>query len=129
MSQFTALTRFLPIITRGDFATWIVHPEQLPLVNYGVEYCRLRDAIENLPEQHQEMDLYNYQGILEEQGIQATALRTVDVRQLDARTVMAMLVAVYRGERFCDGLIMSFLEEGCIQRWLERLQELDGEEQ
>lgn len=38
---------------------------------------------------------------------------------------MALLVGVIRAERFSDGgVLMPFLREGIIQRWLDRLEML-----
>ena len=128
MRDFCTLTKHLEIIGQEDFGKWIVNPDQLPFVNYGEEIYRLRDAIADLPGQHPEMNLYEYQAILKEQGLGGVSIKEVDVSHFDARTVAALLVAAYREERFCDGYLMDCLEKGCIQRWLQRLQELDGAE-
>ena len=45
---------------------------------------------------------------------------TVD---LDANAVLAMLMGIIRMERFCDGLILSCLKEGKIQKLLQRLRD------
>ena len=38
--------------------------------------------------------------------------------------MMSILGAV-RAERFCDGVLLGFFENGSIARWIERLKELD----
>lgn len=45
------------------------------------------------------------------------------------RAVMALIVASMRGERFCDGFLLRLLNEGCVVKWLKRLDEIDGNEQ
>ena len=127
MKDFSELTKFLATLPREQekMGQWVLAEGQLPFVSYGEAVYPLRDAIAALPEQHPDMNLYEYQAILEEKGLKGVALDTVAVTQLDARTVAAMLVAVWREERFSDGLLLSYLEKGCIQRWLERLQALE----
>lgn len=44
---------------------------------------------------------------------------------LDARTVLALLIGAIRADRFCEGALLGFMKSGAIQRWLGRLKELD----
>lgn len=44
----------------------------------------------------------------------------------DGICVMALLLGAVRTERFCDGALLGFFQKGSIQRWLERLKEIDG---
>ena len=39
---------------------------------------------------------------------------------------MALIMAAVRAERFCDGALKEFFENGSIEKWLLRLKELDG---
>lgn len=39
--------------------------------------------------------------------------------------VMALLMGAVRAERFCDGALKEFVENGSITKWLERLIERD----
>ena len=48
-----------------------------------------------------------------------------DVSSMDAKGVFALLVGAVREERFCDGALLEYYENGCILRWLERLAEID----
>ena len=54
-------------------------------------------------------------------------MRYADVSALDGRTVMALLVGAVRAERFCDGALLAFCEDGSVAKWLQRLKELDEE--
>lgn len=72
---------------------------------------------ENTPD----FELNMYGKILERNNIvwNSTSMRIADVSELDAWCVMALLVAVIRAERFRDGgVLLPFLREGIIQRWL-----------
>ena len=33
-----------------------------------------------------------------------------------------------RAERFCDGVLLEFFKNGCISKWLSRLQEIDQQQ-
>ena len=52
-------------------------------------------------------------------------MRNADVSSLDGRTVMAMILGVIRADRFCEGALLAFLEDGIISKWLSRLYSLD----
>jgi hypothetical protein len=48
------------------------------------------------------------------------------VSDLDGQAVMALLLGAVRAERFCDGALLGFFEDGSIRRWLLRLREIDN---
>ena len=48
-----------------------------------------------------------------------------DNQKLDDKAIMAVLTCIVRQERFCDGLILSCLENGTIQNLLKRLKDFD----
>ena len=52
-------------------------------------------------------------------------MTTAVIENLDAKCILAMILGAIRAERFCDGALLGFLEEGSIARWLERLEALD----
>ena len=56
-------------------------------------------------------------------------IETTDIDKLNAEAIMALLMWVVRGERFCDGLILSHLKEGRIQALLQRLKTIDSVEE
>ena len=39
---------------------------------------------------------------------------------------MRYLLGAVRAERFCDGALKEFVENGSVKRWLERLVEIDN---
>lgn len=48
-----------------------------------------------------------------------------DVSGLDERCVMALIMGAVRAERFCDGALLNFFNNGSIRKWLERLKKID----
>ncbi len=70
----------------------------------------------------------NYKRILAESGIawDMKSMTEADVSGLDGRAVVALLLGAVRMERFCDGALLGFLENGSVGKWLARLGELDG---
>ena len=50
-----------------------------------------------------------------------------DVTRAEEKVVLALILGAFRAERFCGGALKSFLEKGCIQKWLKRLKEIDNE--
>nr|WP_294681741.1 DUF6508 domain-containing protein [uncultured Anaerotignum sp.] len=53
------------------------------------------------------------------------SMSTAVVENLDAKCVLAMILGAVRAERFCDGALLGFFENGSIARWIERLKALD----
>ena len=52
------------------------------------------------------------------------AMTNADVSCLNGQAVMALILGAIRAERFCDGVLNTFFESGCIDKWLLRLQEI-----
>lgn len=107
--RFTELTRFIPILNSECL-------------------FELIDAVYEFDEKNPEMGLHDYKEILEANGIawDADSMEGADVSKLDAKAIFALLMGAIRADRFCDGALTSFLENGAILRWLERLKEIDG---
>ena len=101
----------------------------MPYVEYGREINALEDAIYQFINDHPEYELNNYNDILKRNHIEwgQKSMASVDVSHMDGQMIMALLVGAVRAERFCDGAMLNFLENGSIQKWLKRLQELDEE--
>ena len=78
---------------------------------------------------HPEYDLAHYNDILARSGIEwsTESMEGADASKLDGQTVMALLVASLRANRFCEGALLGFFESGAVRRWLIRLREIDGQ--
>lgn len=70
----------------------------------------------------------HYYNILEQNGLEwgSKSMSEADVSRLDDKCIMAMIVGAVQAERFCDGALLGFFKDGSIQKWLGRLQEIDG---
>lgn len=87
------------------------------------------DAVYTFEKNHPEYGLNRYRDILVQNGIKwgSVSMDAVDVSGKDGICVMALLLGAVRAERFCDGALLGFFQKGSIQRWLERLKEIDGD--
>ena len=98
-------------------------------MNYSCVVDHFIDDVFSFVDKYEEVGLYSYQKVLEENGIKwnAQSMETAVVDDLDAKCVVALIYGAIRAERFCDGTILAFLKDGTIVRWLERLKTLDAD--
>ncbi|MEK5496326.1 DUF6508 domain-containing protein [Bacillus sp. FSL M8-0077] len=136
MSQFNILTNYIPMLQGDDIGEWVIdkendgtaeHPIQMPYVNYSETVRRFIEDVYTFAEQHQEMELTRYNEILKENGIEGGTndMENVDISNVNAQCVLALIMGVLRAERFCDGVILDFFTNGTIVKWLERLERLE----
>lgn len=136
--MFESLTNLLDKMPRVPYGTWQVdrenegtpeRPVQLPFVMYGPVAEELMNAVYQFVDEYMEWELTRYSDILEKSHIEwgTESMAQADVTTLDGRTVMALLVGAIRADRFCEGALLDFFENGSIQRWLERLREIDNQ--
>ena len=134
--MFQELTGFIERLDSEEHGNWVIdkendgsqeHPIQMPYVNYGREAIAFKDAVYKFVDEHPEYDMKNYREILEKAGIEwgTNSMEGAIVDDLDARTVLALLIGAIRADRFCEGALLEFMKSGAIQRWLVRLKELD----
>ena len=134
--MFQELTGFIERLDSEEYGNWVIdkendgspeHPIQMPYVNYGREAIAFEDAVYKFVDEHPEYDMKNYREILEKTGIEwgTNSMEGAIVADLDARTVLALLIGAIRANRFCEGALLDFMKSGAIQRWLVRLKELD----
>ena len=136
--MYESLTKYLDEFTGTEFGIWIFddkndgtpeHSIQLPFVNYSSVVDHFIDDVFSFVDKYEEVGLYSYQKVLEENGIKwsAKSMETAEVDDLDAKCVVALIYGAIRAERFCDGALLAFLKDGTIVRWLERLKTLDAD--
>ena len=99
-------------------------PIPFPHIEYSETVCKFIHAVYDFNKANPDYDLFNYESILMGCGYTEINVSTIDVSKMDDKCLMALFVALVRGERFHDGLILSALEEGAVQRWLAHLREL-----
>ncbi|MGE6658657.1 DUF6508 domain-containing protein [Bacillus altitudinis] len=138
MSQFNILTNYIPMLQGDDIGEWVIdkendgtaeHPIQMPYVNYSETVRRFIEDVYTFAEQHQEMELTRYSEILKENGIEGGTndMENVDISNVNAQCVLALIMGVLRAERFCEGVILDFFTNGTIVKWLERLERLEND--
>ena len=134
---YTELTAIFDVIQQDEAGEWIIdrendgtpeHPIQMPYVSYSGIVKKFMDAVYTFYKDHPEYGLNRYSDILERNGIKwgSESMDAVDVADKDGICVMALLLGAVRAERFCDGALLGFFKRGSIQRWLERLKEIDA---
>ena len=135
--MYEQLTDILGELPQEEYGSWIIdrendgspeHPIQMPFVSYSGLVRKLMDAVFTFEKNHPEYGLNRDRDILEQNGIKwgNVSMDAVNVANKDGICVMALLLGAVRTERFCDGALLGFFQKGSIQRWLERLKEIDG---
>ena len=134
--MYESLTALLNEIKTDSIGEWIVdrendgspeHPIQFPFVHYSECVKRFEHEVYTFDKEHPEYELHNYSYTLESHNIEwgSRSMKMADVSKLSGRTVMALLMGAVRAERFCDGALKAFFEDGIIEKWLTRLKEID----
>ena len=136
--MFESLTKHLSAIENAEgLGNWVVDrdskgtmddPTKMAYVNYGMTVTDVCQAIYDFVDEHPEYDLTHYRDILDRNGLEwgSQAMSEADVSELDGQVVVALLLGAVRAERFCDGALLGFFEDGSVRRWLLRLREIDG---
>lgn len=135
--MYEKLTNLLPELSDSKAGEWIAdhkndgtkeHPIQFPFVVYAEAVTKLEENIYAFEKEHPELSLNKYSAILEEQGVKwdMRSMSSADVSGFTGRQVVALLLGAVRAERFCDGALKEFVENGSVKRWLERLAEIDN---
>ncbi len=135
MTKFNELLELEKALNGDKFGEWVVDnkhkgtkddPIHLPFPNYTEAVDKFMNAVYKFIENNPDYNLYNYSEILEQKGYNHIDLKTIDVSNMDDKCIMALLVYLVRGERFCDGLILSAFEAGTVQKCLKRLKEIQA---
>lgn len=126
--MYEKLTMFLPILgeTYGSWAEIHVKQPSMPFVVYETAARQLIDAIRDYVRQHNEYAEYGQ--ILHMAGIEWNydSMSEADASILDGKTIIALLVGAVQAEKFCDGAFLGLLKQGCIIRWLGKLEVIDN---
>ena len=137
MVIFSELTAFIPILKNDTFGEWIVdkendgtpeHPFRMPFVHYTPAVYQFVETLYGYCEAHPEYEHTHYIETLEKYGLWGGAdPENADVSNADAKLVIALLIGVVRADRFCEGALLDNCKNGCVVRWLERLEAIDKE--
>ena len=73
-------------------------------------------------------DAWNYRDVLESYRLEDDkALQEADLSMCDDRCTLAMILMIMRGDRFCEGLLLEYLGNGPMLKWMKRLEEIDNQ--
>ena len=131
---FASLTSHLEKLRNVDFGH--IHSEMghkgtmddpipMPYPVYTEPVNQFIKAVYEFDDKNPKYNLKNYMEIMEKKGIQS--IDNLKAEELDEEAALAVLMCIVRQERFCDGLILSNLENGTIQNLLQRLKRIDEE--
>ena len=134
--MYEKLTGLLTDLQNDPFGEWITdkendgspgHPIQMAYVKYSDCVRRFRNVLYQFLDDHPDLMPEGYQDTLKKAGIEwgDAPMKNADVSDLDAQTVLALLLGAVRADRFCEGALLDFLQSGCITKWLSRLREID----
>ena len=102
------------------------NPYIAPFVNYDETvmafYKDFYSVYDTLPENQQD-----YMNILKANKIdmKPETIAKIDITDLDDYLIMNLFMAIIRQDRFCEGLMNEFIENGCFENWLEELKKKD----
>ncbi len=104
------LTKYIPFLREPD-------DRLLSLMIYDIDYFMF---------ENKELRLNRYHEIMNKQGIQWNhdSMTKADVTKLDFITVLALIVAAYRADHFCEGAFEDFVREGHVERWLKQVDKM-----
>ena len=104
------------------------HPIQMPFVGYSRLVYNLIDTLYVFGEEHPEYDFRHYENTLKDSGIvlDEKSMKNADISKFDGKSVLALFIGVTRIDRFCEGTLLNFFKNGCIEKWLDRLEEIDN---
>src|SRR5699024_4704354 len=98
-------------------------PIQIPYVLKSNLVLSFIDDFYSFVNDYQEIDLTNYDDILDHHGIKQNinTLNTSDLSKLNEQTVLVLILMTIRADRFSDGTLVYLFKNGSIQKYLERL--------
>lgn len=127
-TKFDKLIGLLEPLENDSVGEWIIDKE-----HKGTEddpkhfpYPMYTEVVYEFEHENPEYELTKYGELLKERGLEwgQRSMENADVSNMDAQGIMALLMGMVRGERFCDGAIMGMIKSGAAKKWLLRLQEL-----
>lgn len=130
MKKYEILTKYLLHIKEDNFAYWTkakTTKEDSLILSYPIYSDMVNQFINDVykfEKLNPNMKLNEYRKILEHNNIKN--LEEVNLIDLDGQCIVAMIMCVIRQERFGDGVIFYYFKHGIIEKWLQRLYEIDN---
>lgn len=126
--QYERITKYLEILDTRTSGEWIEDttskgtkddPIHLPWVSYSSE---VDSFVQVFFDEFADIDYWNN---LEKRGLALDDLATLDISDFDGDGICTLITAVIRGDRFCEGILKEYIDNGVITRWLKRLLVID----
>ena len=135
--MYESLTRLIPglieeygiVIVDNESKGTMDDPIRMPFVDYSPAVIELMKAVYAFKDEHPDFELTKYEEILNSNGLEWSweSMSEADVSDADGKLIMALLMGAIRADRFSEGTLLGFCEDGSVLRWLKRLQEIDNE--
>ena len=134
MRQYGTLTQYISLIEKDEVGSWMSdktsdkESAQFPHVRYSGTILRFIRDVYTFIKKREDLNLYEYRTVLEKNGIDYSdqSFKDADTSTLEGPCVVALILGVLRADRFVEGMLLHFLEEGYISKWLRRLEEIDS---
>lgn len=129
MSQFDAITKHIPLLENGDpFATVVCEAAEpgvtvLPTIEYTPLAKAIISAFHAIADSCEEYSMDNLLAAYDHSPFAEADVTKVDVSELDAKSVLALLAAVLHIEHWDNGTLYSFYYCGKLLECLKRLKE------
>lgn len=127
MSQFDAITQYIPQLENGDPFAMVVREDAkpgvtvLPMVEYTPLAKAIVSAFHEITDSGEEYSMDNLLAAYDHSSFAETAITQVEVSTLDAKSVLALLAAVLHMEHWDNGTLYSFYYCGKLLECLKRL--------
>ena len=77
---------------------------------------------------NEDLGVRDYRGVLDRSGLpDEESVLAANVSKCDGKCTLAMIVTIVRSDRFCEGLLLRYLGNGMMLKWMKRLKEIDDE--
>ena len=77
---------------------------------------------------YEDLGVRDYRGVLDSYGLpDEESVLAANVSKCDGKCTLAMIVTIVRSDRFCEGLLLRYLGNGMMLKWMKRLKEIDDE--
>ena len=136
MSKYNILTKYINTIPGDNLGEWLVDMEKdgisentikFPFVQYSEMVNNFVNDFYIFEENNKDMGLNRYQDILKNNDFEfdVKSMKSVDVSDLNAQCVLALIMGAIRADRFSEGALLEFFNNGCILKWLKRLDNIE----
>ena len=115
--MYESLTKYIDRVEKRKKQDW----------NLTIIKCFTKD-VNAFVKKKEKLGLINYWDVIQKHGIdfRIESLMKLDVSEMDAKPVLALIVAAVREEETCDGGYLGYFEKGLVIKWLERLRQIDS---